>query len=97
MVPESGPPGVEEGFVAVDVEESGDGTRVDVGGEGEVAPGGLGWVGGVGGEAVKSWRVGKQECFLVCGVFGGVVAGAGVGEGLGSGLEVGGEEEWAVV
>ena len=43
MVPEFGPPGAEEGFVAVEVEEGGDGGGVDVCGEGGGAPGwGLG-------------------------------------------------------
>ena len=59
MVPERGPPGVEERFVAVDVEEGGDRAGVDVGGEGEVKPRGLGRVGGVGGEGVEGWGVGE--------------------------------------
>ncbi len=68
MVPEFGPPGGEEGFIAIDVEEWGNGGGVDVGCEGVCGPG-WGWgffavqicVCGLAGQGVKGWRVGEED------------------------------------
>lgn len=96
VVPEGGPPGLEEGFVAVYVEEGGDGGGVDVCCEGEGGPGGFH---GGGGEGVEVGGVGEEEGFGVggVGVEGMVVAGGDVGEGRGGGLEVRGKGEGEVV